>query len=616
MSPSLGSSFDLVVLLIYLFAILAFGSYFGKYTKTTKDFFFAGQRFSWWLIAMSCVATLVGSYSFVKYSNRAFENGFTATHAYLNDWPWLFFWLFGWFPVLYYSRVASVPDYFERRFGPGCRMAATLILLIYMIGYIGYNFLTIGVALEPVLQWNLYLIVVLVAIIAAIYVTAGGQTAVIMTDLVQGFLLLTAGLVILLVGVHMAGGFEAFWGSWPAAQRKAFMPLVEPSGFNTAGIFWQDGMANSAAFWFMNQGIILRFLSVRNVREGRKAMLAIMLFLMPLAAIAVCCSGWVGRVLTEQGVLDIPEGSQTVFIIVADAVSRFLQIPGVFGLIVAALTAALMSTADTLINGVSVVATNDLIRPYLWKERSDRFYLSCARWVSIGAALVGICLVPLFNSFGNLYDAHAAFTAAVTPPMVMAILMGFCWKRYSAAGAMATLLGGIIMMGLSMIFPALIYPFSHGMEPGGEGIKAYKYIRACYGIFTSGALGILFTYLSEPPVKGKLLRYVWGGERVLMREFKGSDPNTQPSKPVRLTVRACSDLEEDAVRIPSQAFDAMNAKEGDLVFITARGWFHGGLKAAHGQIQGESQTDLEVSESLLETANVEDGSVMIIEKNF
>ncbi len=616
MTPDLGSNIDLTVIIIYFFGILIFGSLFGAYTKTTKDFFYAGQRFSWWLIAMSCVATLVGSYSFVKYSNNAFVNGAAATHSYLNDWPWLFFWLFGWFPVLYYSRVASVPDYFERRFGSGCRMAATLIILIYMIGYIGYNFLTIGVALQPILQWNIMTIVVVVAIIAAIYVTAGGQTAVIMTDLAQGFILLLAGLAILFVGVQMMGGWGSFWQHWDSSQRHAFMPLTEPAGFNTAGVFWQDGMANSAAFWFMNQGIILRFLSARNVNEGRKAMLFIMLILMPLATIAVCGAGWIGHAMVSQGTLELASDSQQVFIIVSNTVSQFIQIPGVFGLIVAALAAALMSTADTLINGVAVVTTNDIVRPYVFKNRTDRFYLTSARWISIGAAVIGVALVPLFHSFKDLYDAHAAFTASVTPPMVMAILMGFCWKRYSSLGAIATLLGGIILMGLSMKFTWLIYPFSHGIEPGGEGFKAYKYIRACYGMTVSGLLGVIFTYLSEPPVKEKILRYVWGSERILMREFKGSEPNTEPGQPVRLTVAVHSGLEKDAVRLPVDALKRLNANEGDLVFITAPGWTHGGLKAAHGRVQGTSEERIEISDTLLETAHIDAGSEIIVHKTF
>ncbi|MFP6597088.1 MAG: sodium:solute symporter family protein, partial [Candidatus Hydrogenedentota bacterium] len=70
-----GQPIDLFVVAFYFVAVVSFGLWFGKYTKSTKDFFFGGQRFSWWLIAFSGVATTVGSYSFVKYSDVGFQFG-------------------------------------------------------------------------------------------------------------------------------------------------------------------------------------------------------------------------------------------------------------------------------------------------------------------------------------------------------------------------------------------------------------------------------------------------------------------------------------------------------------------------------------------------------------
>ncbi len=67
-AQAIGGNLDYAVMICYFVAVLGFGLYFGRYTTTTKDFFFGGQRFSWWLIAFSCVATVVGSYSFIKYS--------------------------------------------------------------------------------------------------------------------------------------------------------------------------------------------------------------------------------------------------------------------------------------------------------------------------------------------------------------------------------------------------------------------------------------------------------------------------------------------------------------------------------------------------------------------
>ncbi|MHC4611096.1 MAG: hypothetical protein ACYS7M_12200 [Planctomycetota bacterium] len=99
---TLGTPTDYAVMAGYFLTILAVGTYFGRRQKTIRDFFFGGQRFSWWLIAFSLVATLIGSYSFVKYSRVAYEYGLSSSQSYLNDWIWLPLLVFGWLPIFYF----------------------------------------------------------------------------------------------------------------------------------------------------------------------------------------------------------------------------------------------------------------------------------------------------------------------------------------------------------------------------------------------------------------------------------------------------------------------------------------------------------------------------------
>ena len=77
----LGAPVDYGIMVFYFIMILAIGTYFGKRQKTVKDFFFGGQRFSWWLITFSLIATTVGSYSFVKYSRVAYAYGFGSSQT-------------------------------------------------------------------------------------------------------------------------------------------------------------------------------------------------------------------------------------------------------------------------------------------------------------------------------------------------------------------------------------------------------------------------------------------------------------------------------------------------------------------------------------------------------
>ena len=610
MDTSIGTPLDYWIIIAYFIGILGFGSFFGKFIKGTKDFFFAGQKLSWWLVGMSCVATTVGSYSFVKYSEVAFKYGFSSSQTYLNDWFWMPFWMFGWLPIIYFSRVTSIPEYFERRFGALTRMMCTIIMLLYLIGYIGINFYTLGLVLHKLLGWDIFVAATVVAVISAIYVTYGGQTSVIMTDLVQGFLLLFAGFALFFFGISYLGGFETFWTHLPVSFKSALSPFNKPADFNFVGIFWQDGVANTAAFYFMNQGVMLRFLSTKSVREGRKAIVFVVLVLMPLAAFAVANVGWIGRSMVTMGLLPADINSKDVFVVVSDMLCK----PGVFGIILAALTAALMSTADTLINAVSVIIVNDIYKPYVRKGASDKHYLYVARVVSIVAAIVGIALVPVYMSFKTIYMAHGAFTAAITPPVVVAILLGAFWKRYTPAGAFWTLLGGILFIFASIAFPVLVKPFAHGVPPEG----GYSFMRAFYGLVVSTAIGVIVSLFTKPRTTESIRGLTVSTLCDAARKFKGGEPNEEPGKRIKLKVKLLETPEPELklVRFHPDDLALMNANPGDLAHIADPSWWHGGLRSANVRVgvPHEEKGVVYVAKDLVKTESLRPERGVVAEK--
>jgi len=605
------TNLDYGIIVGYFVLIVIFGSFFGKYIKSTKDFFFAGQKLSWWLISMSCVATTVGSYSFIKYSEAAYEYGFSSTMSYLNDWFWMPLWMFGWLPIIYFTRTASVPEYLEKRFNSAARAIATFILLVYLVGYIGINIYTLGVAAHSLFpSIGIMTASILIGVLSAVYVTFGGQTAVIMTDLVQGFLLLAAGFVLLFLGINFLSPHGGLISNLAPSFRQAFCNFNAPGEFNAVGIFWQDGMANTAAFYFMNQGLILRFLSAKSIHEGRKAFAILVLILMPLAAIAVSNVGWIGRAMVNVGVIAPDTNPKSIFVVV----SNLLCAPGVFGLVIAALTAALMSTVDTLINAVSVIAINDIYRPYVKKGASDRHYLSVARWVSIISAIIGIALVPVYASFKTIYAAHGAFTAAITPPLLVTILLGAFWKRYNAPGALATMLGGAGMIFLSILFPVLIKPIAHGVPADG----GYIYMRALFGLLASSTIGIAVTLFTKPPAESKLTGLVFSTVNAAIFKFKGSAPNEQPGQKVRVKVKF-TDLSEgelNQVRLSENVMQQLNARPGDLLHVSDPAWWYGGLRSA-GVVAGAIHSEgpvIFISKKLMLEENLHLKHDLIVEK--
>jgi SSS family solute:Na+ symporter len=584
---TVGAPIDYGVMIAYFVAILAVGTVFSRRQKTTRDFFFAGQRFSWWLVAMSMVATTVGSYSFVKYSTMAYRHGLSSSQSYLNDFFWIPLFLFGWLPILYFSRITSIPEYFERRFSRGARMVVTTLLLIYLVGYVGVNLFTMGKALNGLLGWEIPTAAVIVAIISATYVTFGGQTSVIMTDLLQGAMLLATGGILLYLGIDYLGDAGTFWSHLPRTHREAFSDFNADPSFPAVGIFWQDAMANTAAFYFLNQGILMRFMSAKSVREGRKAAIVVPVLLMPLAAIAVASGGWVGRALVHAGVLpDMP--ADQVFYYTAE----FLAQPGVFGLVMAALTAALMSTVDTLVTAIAAIWVNDVYRPYINKNATEKQQLRMARVSSLSVMILGLLLVPVFMKFNSIYEAHGAFTAAVTPPLVVALLFSVFWRRYTRVGALATMLGGTAVIALSLWVPEIITPFAHGVptDPDLEGYRQYKYMRAFLGLGASAAFGIVATLLTKPESAERQAGLVWGTIAQALDRYKGS-PGVERQGQVTLGAAVpvsgepvTGEGQLPAVRVSRGLADALGLELGALIYVTdTRRWL-GGLRSVHAVV--------------------------------
>ena len=596
----LGTPLDYGIMVGYFLAILGVGTWFSRRQRTLKDFFFGGQRFSWWLITFSLIATVVGSYSFVKYSQAGYRVGLGSAQTYMNDWLWLPLLIFGWLPILYFSRVTSIPEYFERRFDRKVRGWVTAFVLVYLVGYVGVNLFTMGKVLNILLGWPIWGSACLVAAISAIYVTAGGQTSVIMTDLFQGLMLLVTGMLLLFLGASYLGGFEAFWHHLPRDARLAFPNFNQDPSFPSVGIFWQDGIANTAMFYFLNQGVIMRFLSARSVADGRKAMFAVVLVLMPIAAIVVGCGGWIARAMVHAGVLSPDMASDEAFFIA----SELLSTPGMFGLILATLTAALMSTVDTLITAVAAIAVNDVYRPLIRPQAGERELLKVARVTSVTVAVVGVLMVPVYMGFKTIYEAHGAFTAAVTPPLVVTLMLSVFWRRFTRRAALVTLVGGMTAVVFSLFVPEVIRPFAHGVAMGeaGDGVFAgmaqFKFMRAFYGLTICLVLGVVTTLFTRPEPEERQRGLVWGTISDAIARYKGlagerraegaqaeypADrrralvlPRQADSEPARR-----GDAELPVVRLSPAASEALEAKPGDLVYVCDRRWWLGGLRSVH-----------------------------------
>ncbi len=602
------------ILICYVFFVLGAGLFFARNNKSTEDFFFGGRRFSWWLIAMSMLATGVGSHSFAKYASKGFEYGFSSTMTYMNDWFFMPLLLFGWIPIIYYMKVNSIPEYFQRRFNSTVRNLSTFTMLLYLVGYIGIGLLALGSLLQPILGWEINTIIIVVAVISGIYVSLGGQTAIIFTDFLQGIILLFAGLLIFGLGIAYLGGFDLFWNNLSITNKLPLADFNSPPDFNFAGIFWQDGVVGSVGFAFMNQAVIMRFLAARSVVHARRATIMNVLVFLPIGTIAVSNSGWVARAIanTSPDVIAETTNPNGIFTVVAGIVSGS---EAIFAFLVAAVVAALMSSLDSQINASAAVAVNDIYTP-LSKNPSEKTRLRVSMFTSLLVTFIGIQAAFLFSKYGTIYEAHGAFHSVVTPPMVTVIFLGIFWKRFSSRAAVLTfILGGIFIL-LGIEYPkTFVQPFSHGIEFVEE--KPWSYIRALYNVFACVSIGIIVTLFTKPPknydkIKGLTIWTIKDGPQY----FKGSDVNKNAGITIQFSGAEVEVTQKDnnEVSLPKNYMDKIKGNKGDLIYISDHRWYLGGLKSTHARLGSVSDNNkVTVSKDVFDHAQFNLSEDLIIE---
>jgi len=602
------------ILICYVFFVLGAGLFFARNNKSTEDFFFGGRRFSWWLIAMSMLATGVGSHSFAKYASKGFEYGFSSTMTYMNDWFFMPLLLFGWIPIIYYMKVNSIPEYFQRRFNSTVRNLSTFTMLLYLVGYIGIGLLALGSLLQPILGWEINTIIIVVAVISGIYVSLGGQTAIIFTDFLQGIILLFAGLLIFGLGIAYLGGFDLFWNNLSITNKLPLADFNSPPDFNFAGIFWQDGVVGSVGFAFMNQAVIMRFLAARSVVHARRATIMNVLVFLPIGTIAVSNSGWVARAIanTSPDVIAETTNPNGIFTVVAGIVSGS---EAIFAFLVAAVVAALMSSLDSQINASAAVAVNDIYTP-LSKNPSEKTRLRVSMFTSLLVTFIGIQAAFLFSKYGTIYEAHGAFHSVVTPPMVTVIFLGIFWRRFSSRAAVLTfILGGIFIL-LGIEYPkTFVQPFSHGIEFVEE--KPWSYIRALYNVFACVSIGIIVTLFTKPPknydkIKGLTIWTIKDGPQY----FKGSDVNKNAGITIQFSGAEVEVTQKDnnEVSLPKNYMDKIKGNKGDLIYISDHRWYLGGLKSTHARLGSVSDNNkVTVSKDVFDHAQFNLSKDLIIE---
>lgn len=412
-----------------------------KVKRTTEGYFLASGNMPWYLIGAAFVATSVSSEQIVGTIGATYKGGMA-----IANWEWwalptyLLMMVF-FIPLYLRNKIMTVPDLLNRRFGPACGGIYSFVILI------GYVFVFLppviyggSLTLSELTGWSQGYVMAGIVLVTASYTLIGGLSSVMWTDAVQCVMLIGGGVIFFFVALNqIPGGWDAMVAAAPE-RFHLYQPPSDPEA-PFAGLI----LASFGVFLFYqssNQVMIQRILSARSTWDGMMGLI-FSGFINIIRPLVTCLLGlvvyhWLD--VMEQGPSLLPDNQDKAFPL---ALQTFAP-SGLRGVILAGFFAAVMSTVSALSNSIATIFSLDVYKKFWRKNAGDRELIITGQ-VSGGAALLISSLVaPLVGSIGLFKYFQTGVTYMATP-FISVLLLGIFWKRATYAGAIAGLIGGVVI---------------------------------------------------------------------------------------------------------------------------------------------------------------------------
>lgn len=456
-----------VVMLIYMCVVIGIGVYFYKRSqKNSENYFLGGRSLGPWVAAMSAEASDMSGWLLMGLPGVAYWCGLAdafwtavglAIGTYVN-------WLIVAKRLRNYSQVAgnaiTVPDFFSNRFKENKKIIlgiASIFILIFFTVYASSCFVTCGKLFTTLFGFDYHIMLIVGAVFVVVYTLIGGFLAESVSDFMQAIVMITALVVMIIVGIVNAGGFGAVLENSKAIPgflsitdianpdvNKEGMQLITEAGkpaFGTAskyGVLTSISMLAWGLGYFGVPQVLLRFMAIRNPGEIKRSRIIATTWCVISLAAAVMI-GVIGRTLLPVNeTLATKSGAENILIVMS---TKYLLLI-LAGIIMAGILAATISSSDSYLliasSALSVNVYKGIIKK--GKEANENTVMWISRIVLVVIAIVGVIIAWDDKSviFSLVSFAWAGFGATFGPIMLFSLF----WKRTTRAGAIAGMLTG------------------------------------------------------------------------------------------------------------------------------------------------------------------------------
>lgn len=465
--------FDWLIVLVLNGAVIGYGFYLARGTHSSSDWFLGARSLPWWAVGLSMFATNVDSADLVGVTGSTYSEGIHIVTVYaigsIVGGILASFWVV---PAIYRAGFYTNAEYLEARFGVGARVLSALIQIQYRSSMLGsiifsaYLLLTRLIGFEP--HWAWILIVALV-VLAGLYTAWGGLKSVVWTDAAQGVIMLVGALVIFTILWNQVGGWSGMKEKLAAAdriaqqkqtnstdgqqeaeiqptyhQRLADMPHVGRYR-GDKGTTWPilvvlGWTIIGSGYWTVNHTQTMRLMGTRSLWDMKMAALFGVFLSLPIM-VASASMGLFGRAMVPDPaqVAELKAGADGLYPYLA----KHYLAPGLKGLVVASVVAAVVSTFDSMGSALSAIFTRDIYARLFVKDRKDEHYMMVSRWATVLILALGFAYLPFIYYKQGMIKAFTDLISVFATPLFTVYLAGVLTRAHRHSGLIG-LLGGAV----------------------------------------------------------------------------------------------------------------------------------------------------------------------------
>jgi len=427
---SAAQSANLIVVVVYLLGVVALGVYLSRFVRRDEDFFLAGRALNHWVVAGTVMATNIAAIYLVGPAGAAYQSG---VPVLLIAWTGnmiaavsaaLFV------PRLRRLRITTISEMLEKRYNVHLRVLVAVIWMVYYALFAGIGMYTLSASLQPVLGISMNTVILCVSVAVIIYCFAAGLMGV-YSDVLQNFLIIIGGVILLPVALKAVGGIGAFAAKIPESHFVFWQAGTTWPTYKDVIMFTVIGLP----YWCTSQYMLQRSFAGRSVLDAAKGLALAALLTGPIT-LTYIVPGICGSILySGENAIAKPD------FVLSKLFSDLLP-AGLGGVFIAALVAASNSTASSLLNALATLFEHDIFRRFSAAKRAAVYTWVGRAAIAVGGGL-GLAFAFSVERLGGIIRASYKIMTFFEIPVFAIVAAALFWRGANPPGAILAVITAI-----------------------------------------------------------------------------------------------------------------------------------------------------------------------------